>query len=428
MPVRPSQLEPDPGSATDRGPQIVAPEAISVCVARQPIFDREYRVQAWELLFRASHQSEHAVIVDDAVATCQVMTNAAFEIGLDRLVGDLPAHFNFPRPFLTGELPIPLPPQRVVIEVLESVAGDAQVLDGLRKLRSAGYRIALDDYTSRDGDPRLLEVADVVKVDLSLEPVADLGAFADSLKRRRLRLVAEKVETLEQFEFCRNAGFELFQGYFLQRPETFVSARPPASRLAILQLLVKLQNPDYSPEQVERLVAADVAMSYRILRCINSSYFGLQRQVGSVRQAVILLGQAQLCQLCAVFMLAGFDDRPQLLASTALVRARMCEVIGQSEGARDSGSLFLTGLLSVLDAMLAVPMPQAVQQLPLDSAIAAALTRHQGPLGEALVAVIAWERGDWDTVLASRYGHTALQQAYFEALDWAERTRSMVAT
>jgi c-di-GMP phosphodiesterase len=428
MPVTPSQLEPERDSATGIEPDIVAAGPISVCVARQPIFDRDYRVQAWELLFRASQGSAGAAIEDDAVATCQVMTNAAFEIGLDRLVGQLPAHVNFPRPFLTGELPIPLPPQRIVIEVLESVAGDTPVLEGLRKLRAAGYCIALDDYTSRDGDPRLLEVADLVKVDLSLEPAAGLGAFAASLRRRPLRLVAEKVETLEQFDFCRNAGFELFQGYFLQRPETFISARPPANRLAILQLLVKLQNPDYTPEQVERLVATDVAMSYRILRCINSSYFGLQRQVSSVRQAVIMLGQTQLCQLCAVFMLAGFDDRPQLLATTALVRARMCEALGKSDGARDSGSLFLTGLLSVLDAMLAVPMPQAVQQLPLDSEIAAALTVHQGSLGEALVAVIAWERGDWDTVLASRYGHSLLQEAYFEALEWAERTRAMAIT
>jgi len=398
-----------------------------VFVARQPIYDASMAVVAYELLYRASPTSRSAQIGDPGSATLEVITGAALEIGLDRLAGGLPVHINFPEELLAKLPELPLQAGRVVIEVLEDVRATPQVINNLRTLRARGHRIALDDYSPKDSDPRLLEVADIVKLEITHPPADEVARLAQALRATGLELIAENVESREDFERCVALGFKGFQGNFLQQPETFSARRVPVSRFGALRLATSLQSDDYSLDDVERLLSQDVSLSYRVLRCINSSYYNLPRKIDSIRQAIVILGLDTLRQLCGLLCLQGFDDRPPSLIVQAMTRGRMCEQLGKLGGARDAGPFFITGLFSLLNALLGLPTRKVVEELPLTPAVARALVAGEGPLGAALQCTRAYERGVWDHAVYADLAPHLIRAAYVDALFWAEQARTLVA-
>ncbi len=399
-----------------------------VFVARQPIYDASMAVVAYELLYRASPTSRTAQFGDPGGATLEVITGAALEIGLDRLAGGLPVHINFPQELLVKLPDLPLQPGRIVIEVLEDVRATPQVLQGIRTLRARGHRIALDDYAPPDSDPRLLEVADVVKLEVNYPPADELARLARQLQAAGLELIAENVESREDFERCVELGFKGFQGNFLQQPETFSARRVPVSRLGTLRLAAALQSEDYSLDEVERLLSQDVSLSYRVLRCINSSYYNLPRRIESIRQAIVILGLDTLRQLCSLLCLQGLDDRPPSLLMQAMTRGRMCEQLGKLAGARDAGPFFITGLFSLLNALLGMPTRKVVEELPLTPAVVRALIAGEGPLGAALQCTRAYERGVWDHAVYADLAPHLIRAAYVDSLFWAEEAQALLST
>jgi EAL and modified HD-GYP domain-containing signal transduction protein len=411
-----------------RRPESTAPPAAQneVLVARQPIYDAAMAVTAFELLYRHSPVAAQARITDPRQATLEVISGAALEIGLDRLSGGHPVHINFPTELLVDLPDLPLRPELVVIEVLEDVRATPQVIEGIKKLRARGHRIALDDYSPEVSDPRLLEYADIVKLEITHPSPEELAQLVNELKARGLELIAENVETPEQFESCIALGFSGFQGYFLQHPQTFRAKRVPSSRLGTLRLVASLQNEQYSIDEVELLLSQNVSMSYHVLRCINSSYYNLPRKIDSIRQAVVILGLDQLRQLCSLLCLQGFDDRPPSLFVNAMTRARMCEQLGRLSGARDTGPFFITGLFSLLNALVGMPTRKIVEELPLAPAIARALIAGEGELGKALQCTRAYERAAWDHVRYGDISPALIRAAYLDALFWAEQARVLI--
>jgi c-di-GMP phosphodiesterase len=401
-------------------------DAQLICVARQPIFDASLQITGYELLYRGNPTAARVQMVDGTLATARVVLGALSDIGLDTLAPGMLVHVNLPDALLRTPLVLPLPPDRVVIEVLEDVRVDDDLLAGIRALRGQGFRIALDDWVSHAGDRRLLDVADCVKIDLMHEPAERLAETVRELLARGLSVVAEKVETREQFEQCRDLGCTGFQGYFLQRPETFSGQRAPTMRLATLQVLAALNQPDATPDDIEKLLARDLGMVNRVLRCLNSGYYNLPRKVTSIRHGIVMLGLENLKRLCAVVALAAFEDRPSYLLVNAMIRGRMCEVLAEQQDPNASGSFFFAGLLSHLDALLGVPTAEAVKALPLTPDIEAALTQQDGPIGEALRRVRAWERGHWDETDAGSEATERIRRAYLEALRWAEESKQLL--
>ena len=322
---------------------------------------------------------------------------------------------------------LPLTPSLVVIEVLEDVRAEPAVIEGIRKLRARGHRIALDDYSPQVSDPRLLQFADLVKLEITHPPAGELQKRVSELKSRGLQLIAENVERPEDFESCVALGFTGFQGYFLQHPQTFHAKRVPSSKLSTLRLVASLSNEQYSIDEVELLISQNVSMSYHVLRCINSAYYNLSRKVDSIRQAIVILGIDQLRQLCSLLCLQGFDDRPPSLFVNAMTRARMCEQLGRLGGAKDTGPYFITGLFSLLNAMVGMPTQKLVEELPLAPAISRALTSGEGDLGKALRCIRAYERAAWDHVVYGNLPPSLIRAAYVDALFWAEQARTLLA-
>lgn len=399
-----------------------------VFVARQPIYDSAMAVMAFELLYRPSPSATKARITNPRQATLEVISSAALEIGLDRLSGGQPVHINFPMELLVDVPDLPLPPNLVVIEVLEDVRAEPAVIEGIRKLRARGHRIALDDYSPHVSDPRLLEFADIVKLEITHPPAGELAKLVAELEPRGFQLIAENVETPEDFESCVALGFTGFQGYFLQHPQTFRAKRVPSSRLSTLRLVASLSNEQFSIDEIELLISQNVSMSYHVLRCINSSYYSLPRKVDSIRQAIVILGVDQLRQLCSLLCLQGFDDRPPSLFLNAMTRARMCEQLGKLGGARDAGPYFITGLFSLLNAMTGMPTQKIVEELPLSPAVSRALVAGEGDLGKALKCTRAYERAAWDHVAYGNLSPSLIRAAYVDALFWAEQARGMLVS
>jgi EAL and modified HD-GYP domain-containing signal transduction protein len=413
--MQPAQIQ--EGDA--RSTAAAADAAAIALVARQPIFDTTLRVVAYELLYRTP--GELRALVDDPTrATAQVMVNAALDIGIANLVGNHAAYINFPPELLVpGYQPL-LPPERVVIEVLEGCTPAEELLLGLRRLRAMGYRIALDDYDIRRESQLLLEYADIVKVDVREHSPAELATSVAALSRHPVRLVAEKIETREELAYCRKLGFQLFQGYFLQQPEMVQAKRVPCDRLSALNLIMRLHDATASVESIERAICRDVGLSCRILRCVNSSYFRLPRKVSSIRESIVLLGLGELQKLGWLMLLAGLAGQPTYLCIQSLLRGRMCEALCQQAQLAGADTYFMTGMLSMLDVFSGQPMQAALETLPLHQTVRDALLLRAGDLGAALHCVERYERGTWEELRFRELGSPEIAACYVRATEWAD--------
>ncbi|HET9732176.1 MAG TPA: EAL domain-containing protein [Acidimicrobiales bacterium] len=386
-----------------------------VMVGRQPIFDGKLDVYGYELLFRSPQSGNRGA----EVMTADVLVRAGLDIGLDNVVGRRMAFVNAPRAFLVGAQDVPLPPERTVIEVLEDVAHDEEVLEGCRSLVKVGYTLALDDYVWAEGDEPLLELASIVKLDVLALGPERLAEEAARCRPFGVRLVAEKVETPEQFEACKALGFELYQGYLLSRPEIVERRGLDPNRLTCLQLIDKLCDPDMSAAEVQRIVEADAGLSYRFLQAAGSGAGrGLRRPVSSIREGVVLLGQRRLRSWVILMLLADAHDGSTEQINIAMTRARMTELLAEAAAPKLRDPAFTVGLVSALDLLLGTPLPEIVEQLGLTDELASALLDHSGSLGSILDDVLTWERGDPELELHSGVDYSLMEKTYLEALAW----------
>jgi c-di-GMP phosphodiesterase len=386
-------------------------------LARQPILDRAKSVVGYELLHRGGFLPQ-ARFEDPEAATAHVALGALTEVGLDALVGDHSAWINVTRDFLLRDLARSLPADRVVLELLEHQLVDRRLLACIADFRDAGYVLALDDFVYEPGSEPLLELADFVKLEFPSVSPDDLSRQVELLKRFGVKIVAEKVETPEQFQVGLDAGCDLFQGYFFCRPELIRNRAIAANGLALVRLASVLQDPSLQLDDLERLISSDVALGYRLLRYINSAYFGMSQRISSIMHAVTLLGLQNVKQWAMLTTFAAIENKPPELFLTALVRARFCELAGTAQDGAPQ-ERFTLGLFSVLDALLDTDMESAVALLPLPPRMREALVNHSGP-GRLLECVEAIEQGSF-TALVRQLDRAT--RHYVAALAWAEDTR-----
>ena len=367
-------------------------------IARQPIYNRTQHVIGYELLYR-SDDDNHAKIQGGDAATSQTLLNAFTEIGLNNLVGGRLAFINLSRGFLTGRYPLPLPSDRVVIEVLEDVEVDSELIQAVTRLARQGYTIALDDFVYREEVIPLLKLAHIIKLDIQAMSEDDLRHHVATLSEYpQLKLLAEKVEVQEEYAVCRELGFHYFQGYFFSRPSIIKRKRVPSNQVALVQLLAELQRPDVTVPKLETLISRDVGLSYKLLRYINSAFFGLPKPVDSIQRAVIFLGTNVIKRWATLLVLSRVDDKPAELMVTAVVRAKMSEILAKALGYPAEEICFTVGLLSVLDALLDMEMEKVLAMLTMSDEVNAALLRHEGVPGKILEMVLHYEFNEWDEV------------------------------
>ncbi len=385
-------------------------------IARQPIFNPKLEVVGYELLFRGRGYAADALIDDAERATATVVLNTLTELDMSRIVAGKTAWVNVTRDFVLDDLIQAVPPSVVGLEIPETEVFDEQMVGALRELKEAGYRLALDDFRYRDGSEAVLDLFDVVKLSMP-----ELGRQQMRELTARLRpfpglVLADKLGTRPDHEVCIAAGCDLFQGYFFCRPAVVGTRGIAANRLALLQVVAALNDPAIELTDIEQLVARDVALSFRLLRYVNSAFFGLRGDVRSIGQALALLGTENVRRWATLSTLASIDNKPTELTLTALIRARFCELAGGQAGVASAPELFTLGLFSVIDGMMDAPMHDVVASLPLAEDIREALVQRRGRMGQLLDCVVALETGEDDPVLSTirRAG-----EVYLEALMWA---------
>lgn len=390
-------------------------------VGRQAIYDRALNVHAYELLYRSGGASEEAAVTDGNRATALVLSDAFLEIGAQRLVGDMPCFLNLTEDFITGRLPLPLPPDRVVGEILEDIRPTPEIIDGALQIKELGARLALDDYVHRDGIGPLLELADYVKVDLRAQDREATVQLAKDLRRWDVKLLAEKVETEEELQFCMDAGFDLFQGFFLNKPEIVQGHRVPANRLSLLRILAKILDPIVEMDTLSDLISQDVSLSYKLLRHSNSTLFSPRTKISDIQHSLVMLGLRAIREIVSLIVLVDIDDRPGDLVTQALTRAKMCEGLAIRAGHDDPSEFFTVGLFSSLEALTRVRMRDLLADLPLAESLTRALIDQRGYLGAALNCALAFEHADWDNACFEELTAGEISEAYADAADYSRQ-------
>jgi EAL and modified HD-GYP domain-containing signal transduction protein len=392
--------------------------ALRPVVSRQPICDRYQRTFAYEVLFR-EFDTEKCVFGGENEATSRVVFNSIVEIGLGRLVGPSMAFVNFSRDFILSRNCSLLPRNRVVLEILESSAPDPKFLAGLAMLRMKGFRFAVDGFNFQKELMPFLPHCSFIKVDLRLVNRDRLIREIPSLRSVTASMLAENVETVEEFESCRELGFQYFQGYFFCRPRIASTATVSTNRRTLCGLLSRLQQPDVTTREIEAIMDEDPALSSRLQRCINSAAIGMPRKIQSIQHAIRMVGLDHFRILSSMVVLSSLDDKPRELTRTSVIRARMCQILGEGPS-RHYGSFFTTGLFSTLEAFLDCSMEKAIAQVPLSDEIRNALLHKKGPKGRMLAAVIAYEQGDWDALIQMRIDPEKIAKAYLDSVAWGE--------
>jgi EAL and modified HD-GYP domain-containing signal transduction protein len=398
--------------------------SLDVVVGRQPIFTADLDVYGYELLFRSVSDEP---IGDPEHATAQVLVNTFTEFGLSALVGDKVPFVNVTSPFLSGELPLPFEPGDAVLEILETVEVDDELVAHVAKLHAEGHRFALDDYVDSPERRRLLAYADIVKVDILASSPEQITEIVTAARAAGSLLLAEKVESDEQLSACRAMGFDYYQGYLLAKPVVFKQQALGPGQVALLQLLLLLADPESSVDQIEAFVRMDPALSYRVLRVVNSAGVGLARQLSSIREAVVVLGRNTLRQWLLVMVLADGSPLSHELLLRALVRSRMCELLSDEAGC-PADVAFTAALLSALDLLLGSPLESVLASLPLDETVRAAILDSEGSLGRLLKTVVAYEEGDARDPRRLPIPVEQVRHAWADAVKWAVQATEKVST
>lgn len=400
----------------------------NIFVARQPIFKRNKEVFAYELLFRSGLTNYFDPLQDGEEATSKVITNSFLLIGIAAITEGKKAFINFSEEMLLKGYPSLFPKEITVVEVLETVGVTPEVIEACEGLVEAGYVLALDDFLYEERFVPLVKLARIIKFDIRQMSLAELERQAKVVSRHNVKLLAEKIETFEEFEEVKKLGFDLFQGYFFSRPHIMKGRDIPGSKLHYLQVLKVIQDEDYDFAELAKFVSRDISLAYKLLKYANSAYFARRQKLESIEMAVSLLGQRTLRKWLSLMMLSYLaDDKPSELLRLAAFRGSFCELIADQllDRRKEAGRFHTVGMFSLLPAMLDKAMADILPELALPEDIQKALLADAAtPLSRTLRLVMAYERGDWEE--ATRLGeklklnHDSLPLLYEQAIEIAQ--------
>ena len=401
-------------------------------IGRQAILDQQKNVYAYEILFRSGLKNAFDPNLDGNVATQSVMVNAMLDFGMNKLVSDKRAFINFTEQNLLNRAPKLLPSENVVVEILETVQPTPEILQVVQELKAAGYKIALDDFVLMPGYEPLIDMADIIKVDFRITTDPEERKNLREILPKHVRLLAEKIETEEEFQQALDFGYVLFQGYFFCKPAVLRRKRLTSNALSKMRLLreINRQNVDFSA--ITGVISSDTNLVHKLLTYINSAGVGLTNHVSNLKQATVLLGASGVRRWVTLVSLQTFsEDKPPELFTLSLLRAKFCELIAgelKRPGLTpDTG--FLLGMFSLIDVLLSLPMDDVLKEVSLSDELSDALRGKDNDLRRLLDLVVAYEKGDWEKVITccthENLDPDYLKPTYDNVLEWYNALQSI---
>ncbi len=399
--------------------------------ARQPILDKEKKLVGYELLFRDGVDNVFPDIDGDE-ATSRLIEGSQFNFGLEDLTDNKPAYINFTLETLQKGYPLLLGKEQVVVEILETIQPGKRLLALVKDLKERGYTLALDDYIHQPVWRHFYPYIDMIKIDFLTTDKESIEAVIEAIKPHpHIKLLAEKVETYEKYPRARDRGFSYFQGFFFSKPEMVQSKTLPPSEMALAELLYETSSIDLNLRKITEVFERDVNLSYKLLRYSNSAAFKRRAEISTIKQALIVLGSEEIKRFLSLLFAAQVSaDKPAELIRLSLTRARFAELLAISHGKlRDTGMAFLTGMMSLMDAILDEDMPSVMGKLPLTNEIKGALLHGEGLLATYLSLVKFYEQADWDNAkeIQQQLGlkPEEVPDAYHDALSWSNDQMSV---
>jgi EAL and modified HD-GYP domain-containing signal transduction protein len=394
-------------------------------IGRQPIMDAKQNIIGYELFFRHSADAQTAVFEDDLKACSNVLVNTIGDMDVEYILGDKLAFVNVTEAMLMSDFLELLPAKRTVLEVLRSVVPNEEIIARCKYLREEGFKIALDNPQINEYSQALLPYANYVKIDVQNLSAMDAEKMFVKYNTAVTRVIVEKVETAEQFEMCKKIGFKNFQGFYFAKPETFTTKVINASFDSVLNILNTVSR-DAEIDEIEAGFKRDTALSFKLLRYINSVGFGLSCEIQSIKHALSILGRKQLYRWLTLLMVtAGENSTPPALMKTSITRGRLTELLGESYfEKKDRDNLFIVGVFSLLDVILKTPMPQVLEKIQLPEAVAEALLDRSGVYGPFLQLTEACEEADAKRIIELadhlQFDASKVNECHLAALAWVE--------
>lgn len=397
-----------------------------IYLGRQPIYDPALHVEGYQLSYyptEAGESSEDAPLLGIEMEHTRVLFDTLTEMGLERLAGESKVFLSVARDLLVqGSLrQLMAASPRLVFEVVADIMVDEPLIEALKTLRQEDYHFLLDEYVDNEAYQALLDAVEYVRLNIAVIPEPEARRLLAHFQQRGLAVIASGIEDQHQLEITQKAGFDFFQGRHFSQPRLLKFQGIQTNQLMVLRLVSALNQPDADLQDIASLIAQDVALSYKLLRYINSAYFSLPQRVESIQRAVALLGLRTVRSWATLISMSGGEMARSDLMTIALVRAKMCELLGEQLGLKQRDSNFMVGLLSVLDLVAQAPMPEVLAVLPLEEEINAALLNHEGALGRILACTLAYEQCDWATLKESGLDAEQVNEAYMDALADAYR-------
>ena len=398
---------------------------MDIFLARQPIFDKRNKIIAYELLFRTGMLNKYNS-VDGDNATIEVIKNTLFNFGIEKIAKNKKLFINFTESILKSNILDLLYPEYVVVEILEDIEPTLEIIDICRKLKEMKYTIALDDFVFHDKYKSLMEFVDIIKVDFRITKGEERKEVIKKIKNKNIKFLAEKVETIEEFNDAVKYGYSYFQGYYLSKPIVISGKKIPENKIIHMRLLEELNSKDFSLEKVEELIKKDISLSYKLLRIVNSAEFGLKHKVTSIKQALSYTGEIQVKKwLYLVSIKAIGDDRPDFIIFESLARAKFSELIFlKTRFRKDSFNAYLIGMLSLVDVILEKPIDEILEEILVDEEVKSALIGEKNnKYGLLLSLILNYEQGKIDKIfeLMEYFNINAdeLRRSYMKAIEWS---------
>ncbi len=397
---------------------------MDVFVARQPIFDRNKHIYAYELLFRTG-MSNVFPDLDGETATSSLLSSSFFTIGIEQISGRRRVYINFTEDLLLRGTPAMFPAGKIMVEVLEDVTPSADVIQSCKELVSKGYELALDDFIFTEQWRPLVAIAKVIKIDFRLTGMEEIEEIVKKVKQYPCRLLAEKIETYGEFKQARDMGFSYFQGYFFAKPEVLKNKDIPSSQLTLLQLITEVSRTEFEIAPLEKLINQDVSVSFKLLKYLNSALFYRVQPISSIRQAIAFLGERGIRQFVSLVATSKLsENKPTELIRTSIIRARILELMAEDLHKNNSSDYFMLGLFSLIDAMLDNEMDYLLNQLPLTKSVKNALGKRHGSMFPFLRSIELYEAGNWSEFedVLSDIGLDPVKYPafYLDSVGWAD--------
>ncbi len=402
-------------------------KTMDVFLARQPIFNVHKRVVAYEILYRQGVKNIYEENFDGDLATTTVVSDALVNFGIEGLTGGKKAFINFTKNLLMEDLPLLIPPESLTIEILETVEVDERFIEKIKTLKEKGYTIALDDFIDNDKFIDILPYVDIVKVDFLVLGYEGRKIVADKYKNDGIKLLAEKVETYQDFEEAVNCGYELFQGFFFEKPVICKSKGINVSTFNYMEILKETVNDEPSFEKLSSIVKSDMSLTYKLLRLINSPAFYSNSEITSINHALTMLGLNEIRKWVTLIMLRDISsEKPEEIIKVSLIRAIFSEQVACHFGLEHREmEAFLLGLFSLIDTIMEKPLFEVLEQLPLKEDVKSALMGVKNPFHDLLKLLKFYEKGNWDMIIdiaeSRQVDYSVINQLYLDAVIMASK-------